>query len=381
MFRIELRLLRGCRGGGGGHRRLLDELGLPRRLRRLPLRREDHELAVLDLHVPTATGRGCLAVRLEADVDRTARQARLVVGLQLAQVRRERGPGGRVARVLQAHDGHVAGDVAGVHAEVGHAGVAGVLLEVGLELLGRLGLQLHRGKTGGHDDFRPEGRRDRLVEERLAVAGGQDGGLHLHAVLGEALHDGDVGAGDERQVDGVGAGVLDAEHLRSDVGAAEVDGGVGVDGFEAHFRNRELLEVLRRRGGRGRDAIGERGDLLGAHRLHELRQAVVGDAIGGDHVAQRGDDVLVALHAVVRAVVAAVDLRDGRVEQELVCEERERGVVHDHEHVLVLHEILRGGLVRPTGLVVDHLHVDLATVDTTRGVLAVDAAPGNPCRR
>ena len=88
------------------------------------------------------------------------------------------------------------------------------------------------GQRGEHD-LRPEGLRHRLVEERLPVPGGQDRRLHLHAVLGEALHDGDVGVGDQRKVDGVGAGVLDAEHLRADVGAAEVDGGVRVDGLEA----------------------------------------------------------------------------------------------------------------------------------------------------
>ena len=277
--------------------------------------------------------------------------------------------------MLQAQDRQVTGDVPGLDAEVGNTGVAD-LLEVGLELLGGLGLELDGREAGRQDDLRTEGLGDRLVEERLTVAGGQHRRLHLHAVLGESLHDRDVGVGDEREVDGIGAGVLDAEHLRADVGAAEVDRGVGVDGLHSgDRRDGELLEVLRRGGRRRRGAVAEHRGLRRAHRLHELRYPVVTDTVGGDDVPQGRDDVLVPGFAVVRAVVPAVDLRHLGVLEVLVrVEERgEGGIVHDHEHVLVLHQVLRGRLVDRRRLVVDHVHLDLPLVDATRGVLAVDA--------
>ena len=106
--------------------------------------------------------------------------------------------------------------------------------------------------------------------------------------------------------------------------------------------------------------------------LHDLRGDVGGGPGGGCRVAERRDDVLVAGLAVVVAVVPAADLRYPVVEQPAVGAESERGVVHDHVHVLVLHEILGLGEVRTRRLIVDVLDVDLAAVHATGRVLATD---------
>ena len=74
--------------------------------------------------------------------------------------------------------------------------VVGVLLEVGLELLGRLRLELDRRETGLHDDFGAERLGGRLVEQVLAVPGREDLGLHRDAVLLQTLHDREVAVGD-----------------------------------------------------------------------------------------------------------------------------------------------------------------------------------------
>ena len=266
----------------------------------------------------------------------------------------------------------VARDVPGVVPVVGYS-VDPRLLEVGLELLGGLVADLDRLVGLEQHRVRPHDGRGGRVEEVLAVPGRHEDRLHLHAVLLEPLEDGEVGRRHQREVRRVGARVLDAEDDGPDVGAAEVDRGVGVDRLEPLRRPGVLLGGLGRGGRRRRGAVGDRGALLGAELLHDLGGVVVPEAVERRRVAQRRQHGLVALLPVVGAVVATPDHGHAGAEQVPVGQERERGVVDHREHLAVLHEVLRPGQVRTRRLVVDVLDLDLAAVDAARGVGAVDA--------
>ena len=206
---------------------------------------------------------------------------------------------------------------------------------------------------------------DRLVEELLTVSGRHELRLHLHPVLHETLRDRQVRVAVHRVEGGIGTGVLDAQDQGTDVGAPEVDRRVRVHGLEAGCRRRVLAIRLGCRGGRRRDPVAQRRHLRGSERLGDLRSDVVADSLHRRRVAERRDHLLVAGGAVVGPVEPPTDQRHVVIEQPTVGEERERRVVDDHEHVLVLHEVLRRGEVCPRGLIVDVLDVELATAHPT----------------
>ena len=110
---------------------------------RLAFVRHD-ELPVLQIHVVRAGLRGSLPEVLEADVDWAAREASLVVGTHLVDPVDETPASEVLASVLESEDRELSSDVAEVLAVVGHAGELGEFLEVGRELLRRLGLEFDR---------------------------------------------------------------------------------------------------------------------------------------------------------------------------------------------------------------------------------------------
>ena len=316
---------------------------------------------------------GYLPYESRPTVHGLAGQARLVPGAEVAEAVDEALAGGRLARLLERGHRQVTRDVSRVDPVVGHAADPR-LLEVGLELLGRLVADLHRLVGLEQHRVRPHDGRGGRVEQVLPVPGRHEDRLELDAVLLEPLEDGEVGRRHQREVGGVGARVLDAEDDGPDVGATEVDGGVGVDRLEPLRRPGVVLGGLGRGGRRRRGAVGDRGALLGAELLHDLGGVVVAEAVERRRVAQRRQHGLVALlrRSTCRRSHPRPSARPG-VEQVPVGEERERRVVDHREHVAVLHEVLRPGQVRARRLVVDVLDLDLAAVDAARGVGAVDA--------
>ena len=154
---------------------LLDERALDRVLVRV-----GHELAVLDLHVPAAGGLRLLAEALlrsrrRAGSERPAAShvpRPLVAVMKPSRVR-------FFPAACRPLIEEVGGEVAGVHAEVGHALVAAVLLQVGLELLRGRVLQLDRCPVLREEHLGADRLRRRFVEQRLAVARGEHGQLEL----------------------------------------------------------------------------------------------------------------------------------------------------------------------------------------------------------
>ena len=182
----------------------------------------------------------------------------------------------------------------------------------------------------------------------------------------------EVRVADEGQVHGVGPGVLEPQHDGTDVGGREVDRRVEVHRLETRGRRGVLLHGQGRRPRRRRHAVGHRSDLGGAELLRQVGAIVVGQTGDRGGVAERGDDVLVALGAVVGAVGATADQRHPGALQVAVGDERERRVVHHREHLAVLHQVLCHGEVGAARHVVEGRELDLAAVDAALGVLGVD---------
>ena len=135
----------------------------------------------------------------------------------------------------------------------------------------------------------------------------------------------------------------------TDVGAAEVDRRVRVHGLEAGRGSRVLAVRLGRRGRRRRDAVAERRHLRGACALAIFGADVVADPVHRRRVPERRDDLLVPglSRSRCRRTRHRSAARCDRAAT--VGEEGEGRVVDDHEHVLVLHQILRRGRgSRPT---------------------------------